>query len=359
MSQLVLRSKLKRKGFRLDVDVSLPNTGITVLFGPSGSGKTTLLRALAGLEELADTELSWGEQLWQTPETFIPSYQRNIGVVFQTPRLFSHLNVEGNLRYGMQRAEQPADEQSFSELVKLLGLSELLERDPTTLSGGEQQRVSIARALLLQPALLLMDEPLSALDAQNKAEILPYLEKLHQRLSIPVVYVTHDIAEMARLGDYLILLEQGKVLAEGAMAPLLTDPKLPLANRADAQMQFDLRVVSTDIEFGLCELEFNEQLRVEFACAYSTPGDLRRVVIQAQDIGLTPPGGKLAPNQLSVFVRESWAVGKSHEHVLLETARDQLLLARITRKLARRLGVAVGETLTATINTAALKGGVR
>lgn len=359
MKEIRLTSTLQRKSFRLNVDINIPATGISVLFGPSGSGKTTILRALSGLEQLADTKLSWGEQIWQSDEQFIPSYQRNIGVVFQTPRLFSHLNVEGNLRYGMSRAEEPADEPSFRELINLLGLAQLLQRDTATLSGGEQQRVAIARALLLQPALLLMDEPLSALDARNKAEILPYLEKLHQRLSIPVVYITHDLTEMALLGDYLILLDEGKVLAQGSVAPLLTDPKLPLANRADAQMQFDLNVLSSDREFGLCELAFNDQLRLEFACTQSTPGELRRVVIQAQDIGLTPPGGKLAPNQLSVFVRESWPVGTSHEHVLLETAGDQLLLARTTRRLARRLGVDVGETLTATINTAALKGGVR
>jgi len=360
MSQIKLSSRLQRRDFRFDFELAIPESGITVLFGPSGSGKTTLLRMLAGLEQYPDTQLSWGEREWQSEARFIPCYQRDIGMVFQTPRLFAHLNVEQNLRYGMHRASTPASEYEFTELIRLLGLSNMLDRNPLSLSGGEQQRVAIARALLMQPSLLLMDEPLSALDAANKAEILPYLERLHQELQIPLVYVTHDLTEMARLGDSLVLLDAGKVVAAGAMSALLTDPYLPLANRQDACMQFDLEVVKSDREYGLCELKFNENVHLELACDRSKPGSLRRVLIQAEDITLSSKTHQSsALNQIPVFVRESWSVGPSHEHVLLETVGDQLLIARITRKSARKLGVEVGATLIASIKTSALRGSLR
>lgn len=360
MSQIKLSSQLKRRDFNFDFQLEIPQRGITVLFGPSGSGKTTLLRMLAGLEQYPNTAMSWGEDVWQSETRFVPCHQRDIGMVFQTPRLFAHLNVEQNLRYGMTRATAPASEYEFIELTRLLGLNKMLERSPQSLSGGEQQRVAIARALLMQPSLLLMDEPLSALDAANKAEILPYLERLHQELSIPLVYVTHDLTEMARLGDSLVLLDAGKVVAAGPMSALLTDPDLPLANRQDACMQFDLPVISSDRDFGLCELRFNENITLEFACDQSKPGNLRRVLIQAEDITLSAKKHRSsALNQIPVFVRESWAVGPSHEHVLLETVGDQLLIARITRKSARRIGVEVGATLIASIKTSALRGSLR
>jgi len=360
MSQIKLNSQLARRDFRFNFELSIPETGITVLFGPSGSGKTTLLRMLAGLEQYADTSMSWGDEVWQSPNEFIPCHERDIGMVFQTPRLFPHLNVEQNLRYGMNRATKPASEYEFNELIQLLGLKSMLKRNPKSLSGGEQQRVAIGRALLMQPSLLLMDEPLSALDAKNKAEILPYLERLHQELKIPLVYVTHDLTEMARLGDSLVLLDAGRVVAAGPMAALLTDPELPLANRQDACMQFDLEVVNSDREYGLCELRFNENVTLEFACEQSQPSSLRRLLIQAEDITLSNSTHKSsALNQIPVFVRESWAVGASHEHVLLETVGDQMLLARITRKSARRLGIEVGATLIASIKTSALRGSLR
>lgn len=360
MSQIKLRSNLQRGDFRFNFELAIPETGITVLFGPSGSGKTTLLRMLAGLEQFDNTQMIWGDEVWQNDETFIPCHERDIGMVFQTPRLFPHLNVEQNLRYGMKRAANPASEYEFNELIRLLGLGSMLDRNPNSLSGGQQQRVAIGRALLMQPSMLLMDEPLSALDAKNKAEILPYLERLHQELQIPLVYVTHDLSEMARLGDSLVLLDEGRVLAAGQMSALLTDPELPLAHRPDACMQFDLEVVGSDPSFGLCELRFNEKVNLEFACERSEPGSVRRLLIQAEDITLSNERAKSsALNQIPVFVRESWAVGASHEHVLLETVGDQLLIARITRKSARKLGIEVGSTLIASIKTSALRGSIR
>jgi molybdate transport system ATP-binding protein len=196
-------------GFALDADFSLPPTGITALSGPSGSGKTTLLRCIAGLIRLPGGLYVDGE-VWQDGRVFLPTHRRPIGVVFQEPSLLAHLSVRGNLDYGARRSS--AKGTSFDEVVDLLGLAPLLARATTHLSGGERQRVALGRALLSQPRLLLMDEPLSSLDAASKAEILPYLERLHRALSIPTLYISHDAGEIARLADQVLYMRDGRIV---------------------------------------------------------------------------------------------------------------------------------------------------
>ncbi|HEV7385598.1 MAG TPA: molybdenum ABC transporter ATP-binding protein [Phenylobacterium sp.] len=195
--------------FRLDASFAFPTSGITALSGPSGSGKTTLLRCIAGLERLAG-RLSVGGEVWQDERRFVPPHRRPIGVVFQEASLLSHLSVRGNLLYGARRTSATA-EVSLDDTIDLLGLAPLLGRSTANLSGGERQRVALGRALLSQPRLLLMDEPLSSLDAGSKAEILPYLERLHRSLAIPALYVSHDAGEIARLADRVLLMGAGKV----------------------------------------------------------------------------------------------------------------------------------------------------
>lgn len=195
-------------GFALDAEFSIQATGVTALSGPSGSGKTSLLRCIAGLTRLPGRLRIAGE-VWQDDRTFLPAHRRPIGVVFQEPSLLSHLSVRGNLDYGARRA--PARGTSFDDVVELLGLAALLARSTTHLSGGERQRVALGRALLSQPRLLLMDEPLSSLDAASKAEILPYLDRLHRELSIPTLYVSHDAGEIARLADHVLYMREGKI----------------------------------------------------------------------------------------------------------------------------------------------------
>lgn len=194
--------------FTLDAELSTPAAGVTVLFGPSGCGKTTLLRCLAGLERLPGRLVVEGE-VWQDEARFLPAHQRPVGYVFQEASLLAHLSVRRNLLFGFQRTR---DEQriNLDQVVSLLGLDHLLERGVARLSGGERQRVAIGRALLSQPRLLLMDEPLASLDRARKAEVLPYLERLHSDLAIPILYVTHDPAEAARLGDRQITLSEGR-----------------------------------------------------------------------------------------------------------------------------------------------------
>ena len=198
-------------GFRLDAAFELTPTGITALSGPSGSGKTTLLRCIAGLTRLPG-ELRVDGEVWQDARTFLQPHRRPIGVVFQEASLLPHLSVRGNLLYGARRASARADA-GLDATVDLLGLAPLLERSTVNLSGGERQRVALGRALLTQPRLLLMDEPLSSLDAGAKAEILPYLERLHRSLAIPALYITHDAGEIARLADQVLFMRDGRIVA--------------------------------------------------------------------------------------------------------------------------------------------------
>ncbi|MCS5590626.1 MAG: molybdenum ABC transporter ATP-binding protein, partial [Candidatus Thioglobus sp.] len=207
--------------FILDTDFSIPDKGITVVFGPSGSGKTSLLRAIAGLERGDGGFLKIGNSIWQDGENFVPPHKRSVGYVFQDASLFDHLNVQGNLDYGINRSS--STEKDFIEsIINLLDIKPLLDRATVQLSGGEKQRVAIARALAVKPHILLMDEPLSALDLKRKQEILPYLDSLHDELDIPLIYVTHSPDEASRLADHLVLLEEGCVVGSGAIDKMLT-----------------------------------------------------------------------------------------------------------------------------------------
>ena len=230
-----VRLQLQRSSFALDVDMQLPGRGITALFGPSGCGKTTCLRAMAGLEH---APLGWVRvhgEVWQNdgvqdaPPIWRPPHQRALGYVFQDSQLFDHLDVRGNIDYGLRRTPVAQRLVAVEQLLELLGIGALMERKPATLSGGERQRVAIARALATSPRLLLMDEPLAALDAQRKAEVLPYLERLHSALDIPVVYVSHALDEVARLAEHMVLLSAGRVRASGPTAELIARLDLPLA----------------------------------------------------------------------------------------------------------------------------------
>ncbi|MGJ8671147.1 MAG: molybdenum ABC transporter ATP-binding protein, partial [Oceanococcus sp.] len=196
----------------LDLKVQIPGRGVTAIYGPSGAGKTSLLRCIAGLQQ-AKGELSVLGQSWQSQRHSLPTHKRPLGFVFQEASLFAHLTAAGNLRFAQKRAA--AQSSTWSDIVALMGLEALLERYPHQLSGGERQRVAIARALLIQPKLLLMDEPLAALDASLKSEIMPYLERLHERAEVPILYVSHSLDEIARFADHVVILQQGRVQLQG------------------------------------------------------------------------------------------------------------------------------------------------
>ena len=227
MNQISARFHVTWPGFILDLSLNLPGRGVTAIFGQSGSGKTTLLRCIAGLERAEQGFLSFKGDVWQDDRTFLPTHKRPLGYVFQEASLFPHLTVLGNLRYGLTRskAEQAV---SLDHAIELLGIGALLERKPERLSGGERQRVGIARALAVSPRILLMDEPLAALDLARKQEILPYLERLRDELEMPILYVTHSPDEVGRLANHLVALEGGSVVAEGPLAETLARIDLPI-----------------------------------------------------------------------------------------------------------------------------------
>jgi len=220
--RLQARLSLARGGFRLAADIDIAASGVTGLFGRSGSGKSTLVRCLAGLETQASGEIRLNGENWQSDDTFRPPEGRSVGVVFQDNRLFDHLSVAGNLAYGYRRTPPDARRVEPEAVIAMLGIGHLLRRRPRQLSGGEIQRVAIGRALLRSPALLLLDEPMAALDSERKAEIFPFLVGLHERLGIPIVYVSHDLEEITRLADKLMIMEKGAIVAAGPLAEALT-----------------------------------------------------------------------------------------------------------------------------------------
>lgn len=354
--RIEFRFRLPLGRFSLDAAGEIPTRGVTALFGRSGCGKTSLLRCLAGLERAGDAFLSVGGECWHDSKRgfYLPPHKRAIGYVFQEGMLFPHLRVRENLLFGYRRT--PASQRSgdFDRVVRLLGLEPLLERSPAQLSGGEKQRVAIGRALLNHPRLLLMDEPMAALDRGHKKEILPYLERLHGESSIPIIYVTHDLDELARIADHLVLIEQGTILAAGPLTELLARVDLPIARNEEAGALFDTRIVQHDETYHLTRLEFaGGELTVGWI---DRPvGDKVRIRIHAKDVSLAidPPGLTSILNVLPVTVLEMAVHGRGRVIVKLDL-NGTPLLARITRRSRDNLGLEPGMRIYAQIKSVAL-----
>ncbi len=349
---------LQRDHFTLDATFSVPARGITALFGPSGCGKTTLLRAIAGLEKNARGHFRIGNTIWQDDTTFLPTHQRALGYVFQEASLFSHLSVQKNLEYGFKRIATGKRRIPFEQAVDLLGLEPLLSRNPTQLSGGERQRVAIARALLTSPQLLLMDEPLAALDHQRKQEILPFFERLHAELEIPIFYVSHAPDEVARLADYLVLLDAGRVQASGPIAEMLTRFDLPLAHDHDAAAIIEATVSGFEQEFHLAHLQFpGGQFCVPDQGL--TLGAKVRLRILARDVSLTLQH-QTDTSILNIIPVTVTALDEENSHQTRAQLLVQLdaagipLLARVTHKSAATLALAPGKRVYAQIKAVAM-----
>ena len=310
------------------------------MFGPSGSGKTTLLRCIAGLER-AQGSLQVNGKTWQDDKTFVPVHQRPLGYVFQEASLFPHLSVRANLEYGYKRIAPAERKVELEQGVEWLGLSHLIERgDPTQLSGGERQRVAIGRALLTSPRILLMDEPLSALDTTSKQEILPYLERLHRELNIPVLYVSHAMDEVARLADHLVLLEKGRVIASGTLHETLARLDLPTAHFDDAGAVIEAVVAQQDETYHLT--------RVDFAGAHlwvskvDLPfGTHIRARVMARDVSIATqaPQGSSINNILNARIDELRDEGPDKVIVRMKVGDSNTLLACITRRSSDQLGL--------------------
>jgi molybdate transport system ATP-binding protein len=358
MDDLALAFRLDRGQFSLDVAFQTPATGITALFGRSGCGKTTLLRCVAGLERAAGHCRLNGD-VWQddTKGLFIKTYRRPIGYVFQEASLFTHLSVRRNLDYGLKRVSDGKRRIGFDDVVELLGIRQHLARDPAGLSGGERQRVSIARALLTSPRLLLMDEPLSALDHTSKQDILPYLERLHDTLQIPVLYVSHSPDEVARLADRIVLLGDGRVQAIGNASEILSRLDLPLAQDAEASAIVDGVILAHDDTYELSRLAIagGELTIARLDRALGTPV---RVRIQARDvsIALDNPAASSILNILAARIEDIRDGDRAQVLLRLSVGTgDQIrLLARITRHSCDRLSLKAGQTVFAQVKTVAL-----
>jgi molybdate transport system ATP-binding protein len=354
------RFKLNYPGFSLDVDLVLPGTGVTALFGNSGSGKTTVLRLIAGLEKSAYGHLEVNGEVWQDgKQLLLPTHQRNLGYVFQEASLFTHLNVQRNLAYGMNRVPPAQRQVSLDQAVELLGIGHLLQRLPETLSGGERQRVAIARALATSPQILLMDEPLAALDLKRKEEILPYLQRLHDELNIPIVYVTHSPDEVARLADHLVLIDAGRVVAQGRTGDLLTRLDLPMAHGDAASALVTAQVTGHDVPYHLAHAEFaGGRISLTQGTGTALPvGRSVRLRVQARDVSLTldhhPTTSIL--NVLPVTVTDLSPDSPGQVMVGLDAGGTRLL-ARITAKSADTLALVPGKAVFAQVKGVALVG---
>lgn len=351
--------QLHRDSFELNAAFSAPARGVTAVSGPSGSGKTTLLRAIAGLEAATGSVSVRGET-WQDEHNRLPVHARGVGYVFQEPSLFPHLNVQGNLDYGRQRRSRRAPVNGkapdFATVIDMLRLGDLLDRASAQLSGGEQQRVAIGRALLAHPQLLLMDEPLASLDSAHKRELLPFLEVLHRELDIPVLYVSHAADEVARLADHIVLLENGRTVASGAVTDMLTRLDLPLARDEAAATVVAAAPVDYDAAFDLTRMRFSGgDLQI--------PGDHRnagagaRVRIMARDVSITLAAAEatsilnIVPVEITEISRASGA-----QCTVRLRAGTELLLARITRRSLQSLALQPGMQVWAQIKSAALLG---
>jgi molybdate transport system ATP-binding protein len=344
MTNFIAQFKLDYGTFNLDVDLRLPSSGITVLFGHSGSGKTTLLRCIAGLQRAQQGFLQINGAIWQDSDNklFIPTYKRALGYVFQEANLFAHLTVLGNLCYGLKRSGQQTKPDKFDQLIELLGITHLMDRLPERLSGGELQRVAIARALVLSPDILLMDEPLAALDDKRKQEIMPYLTRLHNELHIPVLYVTHSQQEVAQLADYLVLLADGKVQAAGLLSDTLSRLDLPQAQDKQASSVWQATLVEQDTAYHLSHVTFaGGELSVPaINAALGTP---LRIQIYASDVSITLEVSN-ATSILNVLpaIISNIIDDESGQTVVRLQVGSQPLLARITRKSAHSLNLQTG-----------------
>lgn len=350
---------MRLDGFELEAAGEIDTGRVTAIFGPSGSGKSTLLRALAGLERHATGRLSLGRDVWldSTRGLDVPPHRRPVGYMFQEARLFPHLTGEGNLRYAAKRARRERQVVTFDEVVDALDLAPLLARRTSSLSGGERQRVALGRTLLAQPRLLLLDEPMAALDAPRKMEILPYLEALHPRFGIPTLYVSHSVDEVALLADRILVLAGGRVTAKGRTAEILERLDLgPLADRRGTASVVVARVVRHDPEYHLTWLDLAGQTLVVPKREHFDEGEEACVVIRARDVSLATrrPQGVSIQNILAGRVCEVRDdQGSAFADVLVDLGPHRVL-ARITRLSLRELQLVAGSPVFALLKSVSL-----
>ncbi|WP_147109294.1 molybdenum ABC transporter ATP-binding protein [Tateyamaria sp. syn59] len=340
---MTLSVALRNRFGDFDLDVAFEaGPGVTALFGRSGAGKTTIVNAVAGLLRPDHAQITLDGERFDS----LPVHRRRVGYVFQDARLFPHMSVADNLdyasRYGARASDRP-------RIIEMLGIGTLLDRPPATLSGGEKQRVALGRALLSNPRLLLMDEPLAALDAPRKAEILPYLDRLKAETGLPILYVSHAVDEVARLADHMVLLADGRVARAGPLFDVMADPAaVPLLGVREAGAVLRARVLSHD-EDGLSTLQLASG-HVQLMGVQAPVGAEVRLRVLAQDVllSLTEPEGLSAQNILPVIIHTIRAGDGPGAAIALQAGSDRLL-ARVTARAVQRMGLVEGQSLFAVI----------
>jgi len=351
---IVARFRTRRGDFLLDAEFSIPARGVSALFGPSGCGKTTVLRAIAGLDHVPDGLLSVGNATWQSGTHFLPTHQRELGYVFQEASLFPHLDVRGNIEYGLKRVPAPQRKLSIERICGLMDVASLLSRKIATLSGGERQRVAIARALAANPRIILMDEPLTGLDQERKLEILACILAVQREFHVPVLYVSHSRDEVSRIADYLVLMNSGSIIAAGDIHDLFARLDLPLAQDSEAAVVIDATVSSHDEEYSLTELKFPGGSFALPSLSLAVGAQVR-LQLAARDISLTQElqSGTSILNIFPTTVEAVAPAGAAQVIVRLSAAGVPVL-ARITRKSAARLNLHPGSRVYAQAKSVAL-----
>ena len=354
---LKVRANLSNKGFGTSIDLDISSSGVTAFFGPSGSGKTSLLRVISGLDRHIQTSVSFDNEIWQSKEIFVPTYKRKIAYVFQEPSLFTHLTVDGNLEFALSRSTQSADLHPIDKkaICEVLDITRLLARHPQTLSGGEAQRVAIARALCSNPKLLLMDEPLSALDSAHKSEIIPLFEQVCHTAKIPIVYVSHSIDEVARFADHMVILNDGRIMAQGKIEAMLSRLDLPHAQELDSISLMLGEVIEHDTEFGLTKITTSAGVMTLLQAQHLSIGDKVKIKIATKDVSLTlsEASDTSILNKLPVTVSEICELDVARVLIKLD-AVGQPLIAQITRKSVSLMQLSVGQSLVAQVKSCAL-----
>ncbi len=345
--------KLTRGAFELHAQLDFPLNGITALFGPSGSGKTSLLRAIVGLER-ADGILQIGDSDWQSKKHFVPPHSRHVGYIFQEADLFDHLNVEKNLLYGYSRRAIAKRRFQPGQVIDLLKIGHLLRRRTQNLSGGERQLIALGRALLSSPQLLLMDEPLGALDISARIGIYPLLEHIADSMGIPILYVSHALDEVARLADQMILIDAGKITAMGETTGMLTRLDLPLAKSPEAEVVIPGIVVSHDEAWQLSEITFPGGKFLVPRIA-KPPGESVKLRVAASDVSIALSHGT-DTSVVNIFPARILEIseGEIPLALLKLDLGGTIVLARITRKSLQSLGLIAGAQVFAQVKGAAV-----
>lgn len=360
MSTLAAHFEVRYPNFQLQASLEVPLKGITAVYGPSGCGKTTLLRCLAGLEKAPTGEIRFGSTVWQNESqgTFLPIFQRSIGYVFQDPRLFPHLSVRSNLEFGLKRTPKEQRKLSFEQIVNIFGIENLLEQRSHQLSGGEQQRVAIGRALLTSPDLLLMDEPLSSLDVTRKREILPFIQRLDAELRIPIIYVSHSMQEVLQLATTLVLLKDGRVTCVGPLSEVFSQlDSRSVMEESHIGAVIDTTIETHDPEYGLTKLEFGGR-HLYVPHQDQRVGERLRVQILSRDVSIitSPPAFQSSVlNILEATITEIGTIDPRYPFVDIKLDIGWPLLATITRKSLSALALHPGQQVYAQIKTVALR----